>query len=116
MKDATECIMIEYDPQVISFRDLIVAWGAMHNPRTERSRQYRSALFYGNDEQRLVVEDALVEMQKQLGNVFVDVEPWTRFYKVGNVELHFKIPCRALIIWSSRRIETNYLKLSTTDK
>jgi len=51
--DATEAVWIEYDPQVVPFRELLKVWSKQHNPFIEqRKRQYRSAIWYQSEQQR----------------------------------------------------------------
>jgi peptide methionine sulfoxide reductase MsrA len=53
----------------------------MHTPTRQRGRQYRSALFYADEEQKQLAEDAVRYLKQQLGTVYVDIEPWTKFYR-----------------------------------
>lgn len=54
--DHTETIQIDYDPKKISYDDLLKVFWATHNPcAVPYSRQYMSAVFYHNDQQRKIV-------------------------------------------------------------
>ncbi|TIR01538.1 MAG: peptide-methionine (S)-S-oxide reductase MsrA, partial [Mesorhizobium sp.] len=60
-----EAIEIVFDPDTISYRDLLEFFFQIHDPTT-RNRQgndvgasYRSAIFYANDEQKRVAEDTI---------------------------------------------------------
>lgn len=79
--DSTESIWIEFDPDIISYEDLVVEWARMHSPTRMTRRQYRSVLFFGDDEQKMLAEDAVRGMKQQLGDIYVNVEPMTTFYK-----------------------------------
>jgi peptide-methionine (S)-S-oxide reductase len=64
-----EAVNVEFDPSVVSFEELVGAFWALHDP-TQINRQgpdlgtqYRSAIFYHDDEQR-----ALAEASKQAVN------------------------------------------------
>ncbi|KAJ2158697.1 hypothetical protein GGF46_003593 [Coemansia sp. RSA 552] len=66
-----EAVRLEYDPQVISYSDLLAAFWAKHDP-TQGNRQgndvgtqYRSAIFYHNDEQRQLAQASKAEKQKE---------------------------------------------------
>ncbi len=57
-----ECIKITYDPKVISYKDLLEVFWQVHDPTTlnrqgnDVGTQYRSVIFYHNDEQRQLAE------------------------------------------------------------
>jgi peptide-methionine (S)-S-oxide reductase len=62
-----EAIEIEFDPQQISYRQILEFFFQIHDPTT-RNRQgndigtsYRSALFYLDDEQQRVAEDTVAD-------------------------------------------------------
>jgi peptide-methionine (S)-S-oxide reductase len=64
-----EAIEIIFDPGEISYRELLEFFFQIHDPTT-RNRQgndqgssYRSAIFYTNDEQRLVAEDTIADIE-----------------------------------------------------
>ena len=63
-----EAIEIEFDPETVSYRDLLEFFFQIHDPST-RDRQgndvgtsYRSAIFYIGDEQRRVAEDTIKDV------------------------------------------------------
>uniref|UniRef100_A0A7S2EM11 peptide-methionine (S)-S-oxide reductase n=1 Tax=Trieres chinensis TaxID=1514140 RepID=A0A7S2EM11_TRICV len=86
IKDSTECILIEYDPSLVTFRDLLVEWANMHNPRSKRKTQYRSAIFYADDGQKR----AALEAVKGLGrSVCTAVEPVGPFYRAEEYHQNF---------------------------
>ena len=49
--DHTEALQIEFDETVVSYEALLEEFWDLHAPNTG-SRQYRSAVFYHDDEQR----------------------------------------------------------------
>lgn len=57
-----EAVEIEYDPTVTSFEELLEVFFATHDPTTlnrqgaDTGTQYRSAIFYHNDEQKEIAE------------------------------------------------------------
>jgi peptide-methionine (S)-S-oxide reductase len=63
-----EVVQITYDPDVVSFRDLLNVFFTIHDPTTPNRQgadigpQYRSAIFYHTPEQKAVAESAIAEM------------------------------------------------------
>jgi len=57
-----EVVQIHYDPSVVSYRDLLNVFFAIHDPTTlnrqgnDIGTQYRSAIFYHDDEQKMIAE------------------------------------------------------------
>jgi peptide-methionine (S)-S-oxide reductase len=63
-----EVVQISFDPDVISFADILRVFFTVHDP-TQLNRQgndigtsYRSAIFYHGDEQRRVAEEVIAEI------------------------------------------------------
>lgn len=65
-----EAILIEFEDSLLSFADLLRAFFKLHDPTTPNQqgndigRQYRSVIFYQNDEQRQVAEEVKAEVNK----------------------------------------------------
>ncbi len=66
--NGAECIKIEYDPAVISYNDLLTVFFNTHDPTTlnrqgnDIGTEYRSAIFYIDDEQKDLAEKTLKEL------------------------------------------------------
>ena len=60
-----EALNITFDANIISFKELLYIFFSTHDPTTlnqqgaDRGTQYRSAIFYHDDEQRNVAEDVV---------------------------------------------------------
>ncbi|MDP6922396.1 MAG: peptide-methionine (S)-S-oxide reductase MsrA [Lutibacter sp.] len=71
-----EAIRLQYDPSVISFREILEVFFATHDPTTlnrqgyDVGTQYRSAVFYHNEFQKLAVEAYIEVLEKS--KVFKD--------------------------------------------
>mmetsp|Transcript_3232 Transcript_3232/g.4713 ORF Transcript_3232/g.4713 Transcript_3232/m.4713 type:complete len:120 (+) Transcript_3232:237-596(+) len=83
IKDATESILIEYDPDIMPYEDILVEWSRMHSPISKRKTQYRSAIFYADEEQKKIAEETVKAMKSALGvsKVFTGIEPVSAFYR-----------------------------------
>ena len=66
-----EVVRVEFDPQQISYRELLEIFFVIHDPTTlnrqgnDSGTQYRSVIFYHSDEQRSVAEDVMREAHTQ---------------------------------------------------
>jgi len=65
-----EAVQITFDPQVISFRQLLEVFFSIHDPTTlncqgeDVGTQYRSAIFYRNPEQERIARGVVDELSK----------------------------------------------------
>lgn len=84
-----EAIEIEYAPEKISFQDLLLVFFATHDPTTlnrqqnDVGTQYRSAIFYHDEEQRQIAEEtiAMLEQENTFENpVVTEVTEASPFY------------------------------------
>ncbi len=84
-----EVIRFEYDPDIISFVDLLNVFFATHDPTTQNRQgndegpQYRSVIFYSNEAQRIAAEQFIktLNTQEHEGDEIVtQVEPLGEFY------------------------------------
>jgi len=63
-----EVAQIRFDPSVISFKDILRVFFSVHDPTTlnrqghDIGTQYRSAIFYHNDEQKRDAEEVIKEI------------------------------------------------------
>ena len=84
-----EVVQITFDPDVISFRDLLDVFFTIHDPTTlnrqgnDVGTQYRSAVFYHTPEQKTATEQAITELQVAHtwdDPIVTEVVPFTVFY------------------------------------
>ena len=80
--DHSETVQIEYDPEQISYRDLLEVFWAVYDPLVYNSaRQYMSIIFYHNDEQKqLAIETQALEEAKRQEKIWTEIVPATVFY------------------------------------
>lgn len=63
-----EVVQIRFDPEELSFADLLRVYFTVHDPTTlnrqggDVGTSYRSAIFYQSDEQKRVAEDVIAEI------------------------------------------------------
>ena len=71
--DAEAC-QIDYNPEKLSYRQVLEFFYKMHDPTTlnkqhhDKGTQYRSGIFYHNDEQKAIAEDVTKKANEQWWN------------------------------------------------
>jgi peptide-methionine (S)-S-oxide reductase len=84
-----ETVRIEYDPAMLSFDTLLDVFFAIHDPTTPNRQgndigpQYRSAVFYLDDEQRQSASRAIARLEQQglfPAPIVTEVAPAGEFY------------------------------------
>ena len=85
-----EVVEITYDPQVLSYHDLLEVFWNNHNPTTlnrqgnDTGTSYRSAIFYTTDEQKRIAEDTIADVNASglwPGKVVTEVAPAGPFWE-----------------------------------
>ncbi|MGZ9031405.1 MAG: peptide-methionine (S)-S-oxide reductase MsrA [Burkholderiaceae bacterium] len=87
-----EVVRIEFDPAVISYREILEVFFVIHDP-TQLNRQgndvgtqYRSVIFIHSDEQRGIASDVIAELEPQVaGKVATEVKPAPDYFRA---EMH----------------------------
>ena len=85
-----EAIEILFDPDRISYRDLLEFFFQIHDPTTKNRQgndvgmSYRSAIYYVDDEQRRIAEETIDDVDASglwPGKVVTEVEPAGSFWR-----------------------------------
>ncbi|HEV8637289.1 MAG TPA: peptide-methionine (S)-S-oxide reductase MsrA [Chloroflexota bacterium] len=84
-----EAVQVEFDPRVVSFRDLLRVFFTVHDPTTKNRQgadvgsQYRSVVLYHSPEQKQAAEEVIAEVNGARlwpGPVVTEVAPLMVFY------------------------------------
>ncbi len=84
-----EALQIVFDPDVVSFRELLEVFFTTHDPTTlnrqgaDVGTQYRSGIFYHSPEQKAAAEQVIREFQEKKvwsRPIVTEVTPFTVFY------------------------------------
>jgi peptide-methionine (S)-S-oxide reductase len=86
-----EAVRVVFDPDKVSYRDLLKVFWESHNPTqgmrqgNDVGTQYRSAIFYGSEDQQTAAEESRVAYQKKLseagyGEITTEIVPAGPFY------------------------------------
>jgi peptide-methionine (S)-S-oxide reductase len=93
-----EAIQVTFDPDVISFEQILQVHFATHDPTTlnrqgyDTGTQYRSAIFYHDEEQKLTAEhviDAVHASGAFPGKVVTELAPFQAFYEAEDYHQNF---------------------------
>ncbi len=93
-----EAIEVEYDPTVVSFEKLLEVFFATHDPTTlnqqgaDRGTQYRSGIYYHDDEQKRVAEKvikALDDAKAFPAKIVTEVAKAEKFYPAEDYHQDF---------------------------
>ncbi len=84
-----EVVQVTFDPQVISYEDLLKVFFTIHDPTTlnrqgnDAGTQYRSAIYYHTPEQKATAEKVIAELTAEKvwnGRIVTEVTPLPTFY------------------------------------
>jgi len=84
-----EVVQVTYDPQVISYRELLEIFFTIHDPTTlnrqgaDSGTQYRSAIFYHSPAQKTEAEQMIATLDREKvydSAIVTQVVPLDRFY------------------------------------
>ncbi len=85
-----ECVQITFDPQVISYEELLEVFWKVHDPTTPNQQgndigpQYRSAIFYHDELQKGIAEQSLKETDQSglwPNPIVTEINPFEVFYQ-----------------------------------
>src|SRR6185436_19389746 len=92
-----EVVQITYDKNVTDINEIFKVFFTVHDPTTlnrqgaDVGTQYRSVIFYKNDEQRKAAQSIIAELNKEVfGNKIVTtLEPFKAFYKAKDYHQNY---------------------------
>jgi peptide-methionine (S)-S-oxide reductase len=85
-----EAVQVEFDPEEISYEELLDVFWSNHNPTTmnrqgpDVGHQYRSAIFYHDDEQKEIAEkskESLEHSKKHADPIVTEIVSAPSFFK-----------------------------------
>lgn len=106
-----EVTQVFFDPEVITFEEILEVFWSTHNPTTpdqqgaDKGPQYRSAIYYNSDAQRLAAEKSKIEVAPELWDdpIVTEVSPLGAYYPAEEYHQDFYTNnpnygyCRAVI-------------------
>lgn len=83
-----EVIQISYDPERIGLQELLTIHLMTHDPTTvdqqgaDKGSQYRSIIFYGDDEEKALAEKVIENLQHSYSDpIITELKPFAVFYE-----------------------------------
>ncbi|MDX1542632.1 MAG: peptide-methionine (S)-S-oxide reductase MsrA [Christiangramia sp.] len=83
-----ESVEVIYDPDVVSFKTLVEVYFGSQDPTQvngqgpDRGSQYRSIVFYQNEEQKKIIEEVKAEVAKEYDEpIAAEILPFQKFWK-----------------------------------
>lgn len=95
-----EVVQITYDPKVTTLDDIFKVFFTVHDPTSlnrqgaDVGTQYRSAIFYKNDEQKKAAQNIISALSKAKAYdkpIVTKLEPLTKFYKAENYHQNYYV-------------------------
>lgn len=96
--DHAEGVNFEFNPEQISYEELVRVFFAIHDPTTRNKqgfdvgREYRSAIFYHDDEQKNIAEKVRNELDNSNAYddpIVTEIVEFDRFYKAEDIHQNF---------------------------
>lgn len=129
--DHAEAVEVYYDPSVINYETLLKVFFGSHDPTTlnrqgpDRGRQYRSAIFYQNEEEATAARkyiEALKASDEFDGPITTELSPLDKFYAAEDYHQDYerKNPnqgyIRAVSIPRLKKFQAKYPELLKKEK
>jgi len=120
-----ESIQITFDPQIVSFKEVLSIFFFVHDPTTlnrqgaDIGTQYRSAIFYHNGEQKTIAEQAIRDLNSSNSwgaPIVTEVMPFQNFYPAEEYHQSYyergpeKPYCSVVIAPKLDKFRNQYLK------
>lgn len=91
-----EVVKVEFDPAVVSLRELLEVFFSIHDPTTRNRQgndvgpQYRSGIYTRDDAQAAVAREVLAEVNAATGNRAVtELEPLSNYWRAEGYHQHY---------------------------
>lgn len=95
IKDHTEVVRVEYDPNTIAYRDLVLHAMEFHSLESvNRKRQYDNIIFYNGQREKEVLYDAIKSRGHEVENVETRLEPLESYYYAEDYHQKYKLRSR----------------------
>jgi len=88
LTDHAEAVRVAYDPEVVSYKDLVYIFFGSHDPTQlnrqgpDVGKQYRSAIFYTTSKEKSIATSVMQELNKKKynGGIVTEITKFSAFY------------------------------------
>lgn len=90
-----EAVKVFYDPEKLSYQRLVEYYFKQIDPTVadaqfgDKGRQYRSAIFYLNEEQHKIALGVKKQLMKKFNRIYTEITPSTQFYPAEDYHQEF---------------------------
>lgn len=91
-----EVIQVSFDPEVISYRDILRIFFTVHDPTTlnrqgnDKGTQYRSVIYYHSEEQKKIAEEVKIEAKEAWDDPIVtEISAFDTFFKAEDYHQNY---------------------------
>jgi peptide-methionine (S)-S-oxide reductase len=91
-----EVVRVSFDPQRISYREILEIFFAIHDPTTLNRQgndvgpQYRSGIYFESPEQQRVAQEVIAEANEaHRGRVVTELEPLRNYWRAEDYHQHY---------------------------
>jgi peptide-methionine (S)-S-oxide reductase len=117
-------VQIDFDPAVITYRDLLDVFFTIHDPTTPNRQgadvgtQYRSAIFYHSPEQQATAETTIRALEEEgvWRRIVTDVQPLEKYWPAESYHRDYyrrnpdQAYCRAIIAPKVAKLRRHHLE------
>lgn len=98
--DHAEVVQVEFDPELVTYEALLATFWQCHNPTTKNRQgpdvgtQYRSAVFYHDEQQKVLAEQSRFELNNSAAYpqpIVTEISPASNFWKAEEYHQQYLI-------------------------
>jgi len=106
----TEALQVDFDPQQISFQEVIELVWKSHNPiSAPRRSQYKSAIWFADDDQLKIIESTMEPLVERFGQALTtEVLPLERFYNAEDYHQKYSLQHYKKVMGSFSRMYSQF--------
>lgn len=93
MGDHTETLQVDYDPEKVTYAELLDVFWRSHNPAARPwSCQYASAVFFADEDQKRVAEASRDRFEAIIGRpILTEIRPLERFFRAEDYHQKYRL-------------------------